>query len=150
MVKMRRRLRRVVVAPLFLLAVVCALAKFWHPPCHPCKHDAVIEKKSVQSPPVPCLGVVVGSDPNLFLLRLLYSIDHPVEHLVIAYGGNETSVEAELNHVANSFQNLTTLYMGRWSGVSQGWNSITQSVACTGADWYMIVNIDVEVSVVYV
>jgi hypothetical protein len=95
------------------------------------------------APPVPCLGVALGSDPNLFLLRLLYSIDHPVERIIVAYGGNETSTEAELNHGIHSFPNLTTTYLGRWSGVAQGWNRIIES--CPEAKWYMILNMDVQV-----
>lgn len=155
---MKRRARRLATPALFIVSLGLFILAVWSRFNHcrakvPALHsqpdqkatEAQATSQETPAPPVPCLGIVVGSDPNLFLLRLLYSIDHAVERLIIAYGGNETSVDAELNHASHSFPNLTTSYLGRWSGVAQGWNRIIES--CPGADWYMILNMDAQVAV---
>lgn len=101
------------------------------------------------SPPVPCLGVVVGSDPNLFLLRLFHSLDHPVQRLVIAHGGTEQSVQMQINHLKNanvSTQNLVEVNLHRWPGVSEGWNSVLK--ACSTDPWVMLLNVDIQVTLV--
>ena len=93
---------------------------------------------------IPCLGVVTGPDPNLHLLRMFYSIDHPVQEICVAHGSNDIYLAAELNQLVHVSSNLTLHDLGRWPGVAQGWNRCIQR--CTNSDWYLIVNMDIQVN----
>ncbi|MEW5306458.1 MAG: hypothetical protein WDW36_008921 [Sanguina aurantia] len=68
---------------------------------------------------IPVLGVPLVSDPKLYLLRWLYSIDLPVHHLVIVTGGNGRQVAAQLDHVTDHARNVTVIQCNDFVSVSQ-------------------------------
>lgn len=47
------------------------------------------------------IGVPLVSDSPLYLLRWFYSIDIPVQHIVVVSGGNNVFVKAEIAHIAD-------------------------------------------------
>lgn len=50
---------------------------------------------------IPVMGVPLVSDSPLYLLRWFYSIDTPVQHIVVVSGGNNVFVKAEIAHIAD-------------------------------------------------
>ena len=99
----------------------------------------------LSAPPIPCLGIVVASDPNLFLLRLFHSIDHPVDRMVIVHGGGDPMLDGELHHISQSAPNVTIIDLGTWPGVAVGWNRIIATCG-DAVPYYVILNMDVEFS----
>jgi len=52
---------------------------------------------------IPVLGVAVHTDPQRFLPRLLWSIDFPVQAIVVTWYGHDTSVAKELQTFLTTF-----------------------------------------------
>lgn len=98
-------------------------------------------RRSTASGIIPVLGVGVVDDSELYLLRLFYSIDYPVKHKIVVVGGQEGNVVAQVGHILNNFENVTSIQCTQLIGVSEGWNAIL--TAFQREEWFLIVAFDV-------
>lgn len=92
---------------------------------------------------IPLLGIIVSADPQLFLIRLMRSIDYPIEHIVIVHGSTDPYMLAEINYISKVYENLTLICMGPWFSVSKGWNTLISTF--TEVKWRIVVNNDIQV-----
>lgn len=78
---------------------------------------------------IPLLGVLVLNRGDL-LLRMIDSIDYPVNNLAIVQNGCEPDVEAAIKQIASTKGMINTVYVERPfrnMGVCPAWNSIIKS-----------------------
>eukprot|EP00798_Chlamydomonas_sp_ICE-L_P015805 gene15805-21927_t len=93
---------------------------------------------------IPVLGVGLNNDPFSLLLRLFYSIDYPVDTIVLLTGSSiDEHVQRELDHITRHFKNVVVRQgHDTWLGVSESWNAIMMEVS--DAPWVFIVSLDIE------
>jgi len=92
---------------------------------------------------IPLLGVLVMNRGDL-LLRMIDSIDYPVERLCIVQNGNDDTVDEVIKHIIDGRNSLIRqVYIERPfrnKGVAPSWNSIIKSFPeCT---YWLIANND--------
>eukprot|EP00798_Chlamydomonas_sp_ICE-L_P016132 gene16132-22276_t len=93
---------------------------------------------------IPILGVGLNNDPFSLLLRLFYSIDYPIDKIVLLTGSSiDEHVQRELDHITRHFKNVVVRQgHSTWLGVAESWNAIMMEVP--DAPWVFIVSMDIE------
>eukprot|EP00798_Chlamydomonas_sp_ICE-L_P030584 gene30584-35601_t len=93
---------------------------------------------------IPVLGLGLNNDPFSLLMRLFYSIDYPIDKIVLLTGSSvDKHVQRELDHITRHFQNVVVRQgHDTWLGVSESWNTIMMEVL--DAPWVFIVSMDIE------
>eukprot|EP00798_Chlamydomonas_sp_ICE-L_P006849 gene6849-30827_t len=93
---------------------------------------------------IPVLGVGLNNDPFSLLMRLFYSIDYPIDKIVLMTGSSvDKHVQRELDHIRRHFKNVVVRQGHEtWLGVSESWNAIMTEVP--DAPWVFIVSLDIE------
>lgn len=95
---------------------------------------------------IPFLGTSVISDQQLYMLRLLHSIDYPVKNLVIVVQDpaihNNNIIRAELEHAQQFLHNIVLVYCDTQPSVTESWNLVFQSFP--GEPWGMYAARDVQ------
>eukprot|EP00798_Chlamydomonas_sp_ICE-L_P006823 gene6823-30796_t len=93
---------------------------------------------------IPVLGLGLNNDPFSLLMRLFYSIDYPIDKIVLFTGSSiDKHVQRELDHITRHFKNVVVRQgHDTWLGVSDSWNGIMMEVP--DAPWVFIVSMDVE------
>eukprot|EP00798_Chlamydomonas_sp_ICE-L_P019047 gene19047-25647_t len=93
---------------------------------------------------IPVLGVGLNNDPFSLLMRLFYSIDYPIDTIVLLTGSSiDEHVQHELDHITRHFKNVVVRQgHDTWLGVSESWNAIMMEVP--DAPWVFIVSLDIE------
>lgn len=86
---------------------------------------------------IPVYGIPVAGDPQLYLLRLLYSIDIPVQHLVVVYGGAEPYLHAEIKHITNHIPHVDLIHCPDMLGCGEAFNIIIRHYYAD-APWFLI------------
>lgn len=95
---------------------------------------------------IPVAGVGVPNDHALLLLRMVYSIDFQIEHLLILYSEPDDMLRTELKLLTNSIlptvRDTHLKQQSRWLGVSETWNAVIRF--SPAAPWYLILSLDVQ------
>eukprot|EP00798_Chlamydomonas_sp_ICE-L_P009212 gene9212-16354_t len=93
---------------------------------------------------IPVLGLGLNNDPFSLLMRLFYSINYPIDKIVLLTGSSvDEHVQRELDHITRHFKNVVVRQgHGPWLGVSESWNAIMTEVP--DAPWVFIVSMDIE------
>ena len=92
------------------------------------------------------IGVgVAGADPELLLLRLMYSIDVPYNKFVIVTPAGEPGIvlKKELEHISLHFPDVVMAKsQSKWLGCAETWNIILK--AFPQEPWAFIVSVDLQ------
>lgn len=91
---------------------------------------------------IPVLGLPVLSDPELYLLRLLYSIDFPIRNILVVYQPGDAMLDGEIRHIIRHLPHVSIVSCTQMLGCSEAWNYIIQKF--THEPWYMISAYDVQ------
>eukprot|EP00891_Asterochloris_glomerata_P007202 jgi/Astpho2/7202/fgenesh1_pg.00113_%23_37_t len=95
-------------------------------------------------PVIPVLGFGVIADPSGYAGRLLASIDHAVERIVVVYGGRSDGADEtwhSLWRLHGQHENVTLVQVTEGLGCAESWNHIT-AIAPT-APWVVVTAYDI-------
>eukprot|EP00747_Dinoflagellata_sp_TGD_P170068 gnl/TRDRNA2_/TRDRNA2_200682_c0_seq1.p1 gnl/TRDRNA2_/TRDRNA2_200682_c0~~gnl/TRDRNA2_/TRDRNA2_200682_c0_seq1.p1 ORF type:complete len:464 (+),score=55.85 gnl/TRDRNA2_/TRDRNA2_200682_c0_seq1:49-1440(+) len=94
-----------------------------------------------QIPAIPVLGWPVAYDPAGLTLRLLMSLDFPVERLVLIATGGAPHLRRLLAEARRLRSDLQIVHMPNNLGCAGGWNEVLHSVP--EARWWLVASHDV-------
>lgn len=101
---------------------------------------------------IPVLSVSLNSDRNHYVSRMLKSIDHPIERIVIQFGNDDSnSVRDFVNEIQqltsnateSRLRNVTISTIRSNPGSANGFNFGLRSMMETSAPWVLVINSDI-------
>ncbi|KAK3289312.1 hypothetical protein CYMTET_3274 [Cymbomonas tetramitiformis] len=109
-----------------------------------------LETSKVEAGPeaaIPMLGFAVVNDSRNYTLRLLRSIDHPVDKIVVVWfpmfnGQHDTGVGRQLCLARQLFPSIVIRKMPYNMGCAAGWNEVIYENLA--ASWWALPNFDIE------
>eukprot|EP00792_Barthelona_sp_PAP020_P007094 TRINITY_DN3104_c0_g1_i2.p1 TRINITY_DN3104_c0_g1~~TRINITY_DN3104_c0_g1_i2.p1 ORF type:complete len:481 (-),score=116.21 TRINITY_DN3104_c0_g1_i2:65-1507(-) len=106
--------------------------------------DLLDPSKNPDKPPIPAFGFPTIFNP-FFLERALYTLDYPIQKLVIYWTENVNDMESAIYRIKKRLGDLVmVIHSAENRGVSHAWNTIYQQVEPSLRNYVLIIGDDIK------